>query len=90
MHSGNLVDSVNDTETKYCMWFEEQQWLRKHEDADSDPNTMRERLLRATRVLHDPGKFHSAIASGEIALHSPFSPPPPLISASHQPRAPTP
>ena len=54
VHSGNLVDELNDTVTKYCVWFEEQHWLKKR-DGEDDPNTVKARLLRATEVLHDQG-----------------------------------
>jgi len=59
VHSGALVDSLNDCQTKYCLAFEEQHWLRK-KDGEEDPNTIKERLLRLTSVLHDQDKDHSS------------------------------
>lgn len=63
VHSGSLVDSLNDCESKYCLWFEEQQWLRKssHDDNDvnEDPNTLQARLCLALKVLCSEGKDYS-------------------------------
>eukprot|EP00966_Prymnesium_polylepis_P177515 4111256-Prymnesium_polylepis.1 len=58
VHSGALVDSLNDCSTKYCLAFEEQHWLRK-KDGEEDPNSIKERLLRLTKILHDQGAPHS-------------------------------
>ena len=61
VHSGNLVDSLNDCESKYCLWFEEQQWLRR-EEGQPDPNTLKARLLRAGKCLLDDGAHVSMYA----------------------------
>lgn len=60
VHSGSLVDSLNDCATKYCMWFEEQHWLKRQSKDDEDPNTIQSRLLRAAKVLCDDGKSTSS------------------------------
>lgn len=57
VHSGSLVDSLNDCETKYCMWFEERRWVRRDED-DDDPYAITSRLLRAANVLCDKTDEH--------------------------------
>lgn len=53
MHSGSIVDSLNDCMTKYCLWFEEHHWLKKSNKSDPDPNTIESRLARAAQVLCD-------------------------------------
>ena len=58
VHSGSLVDELNDCTTKYCLWFEEHHWLHAA-DFDEDPNTVKSRLLRAASVLMDKGKLSS-------------------------------
>ena len=57
VHSGNLVDSLNDCVSKYCLWFEEQHWL--HKDAEQDPNSLLERTGRAVECLMDTGSHAS-------------------------------
>lgn len=53
VHSGSLVDSLNDCETKYCIWFEEHRWLRRSSAEEEDPNDVASRLVRAASVLCD-------------------------------------
>lgn len=57
VHSGSLVDSLNDCRSSYCMWFEEQRWLSKHVDG---PNVgkLPSRLKRAAKCLIE--KKHDA------------------------------
>lgn len=50
VHSGSIVDSLNDCVTKYCLFFEEQHWLKK-QPKELDPNTMRARITRAAQAL---------------------------------------
>ena len=84
VHSGNLVDELNDCKTKYCMFFEEQQWLKK-KDGEDDPNTVRSRLMRATRALHDEGARHPR-ARASPTLAPPARPSSPTERAvSHRP-----
>lgn len=54
VHSGSLVDCLNDCVTKYTMWFEEQHWRKKSDE--EDPNSCASRLCRAAETLFDPGK----------------------------------
>lgn len=57
VHSGSIVDSLNDCVTKYCMWFEEHHWVKKSDERGADdPNTVKARLLRAVSVLFDKGE----------------------------------
>lgn len=56
VHSGALVDSLNDCTTKYCMGFEERRWIHRQE-SDDDPNhAITARLLRAADVLVQKSK----------------------------------
>lgn len=55
VHSGSLVDCMNDCVTKYTMWFEEQRWI-KRQGREEDPNQIPSRLLRAASVLCPPGE----------------------------------
>lgn len=54
VHSGSMVDCMNDCVTKYTLWFEEQHWYKK--TAEQDPNTTSARLVRAAQqALCAPG-----------------------------------
>ena len=51
VHSGNLFDSLNDCQTKYCMWFEEHGWSKR--SAGKDHHSVKARLMRAIQCLMD-------------------------------------
>ncbi|KAL3928839.1 MAG: hypothetical protein SGPRY_002218, partial [Prymnesium sp.] len=51
VHSGTLVDMLNDCRTAaFCLWFEEQTWHSK-ELGGSDINSIDKRLQRAAKCL---------------------------------------
>lgn len=50
VHSGTLVDMLNDCKTSYCLWFEEQTWLSTARDGP-DVHTITARLKRAAACL---------------------------------------
>ena len=66
VHSGNLFDSLNDCVTRYTLWLEEQQWLRKGGDEDDDPNLLSSRMERAAQCLLDTGLFMTHTNSRDI------------------------
>lgn len=57
VHSGVLVDCLNDCVSKYTLWFEEQHWF--HKTPEEDPNTVTSRITRAAKVLCDKGSLVS-------------------------------
>lgn len=63
VHSRSLVDSMNDCESKYCLWFEEQHWLKK-EAGEEDPHTIASRLCHALRSC-----YVTLIRMGKGSLH---------------------
>lgn len=50
VHSGTLVDMLNDCKTNYCLWFEEQTWLSRATHGD-DVRTVTARIKRAAACL---------------------------------------
>lgn len=55
VHSGTLVDMLNDCRTGYCLWFEEQSWLSRSTYGE-DIRTVGERLRRAAQCLVEKKK----------------------------------
>lgn len=53
VHSGTLVDMLNDCRTGYCMWFEEQMWRPKDK---AETNQILVRLKRAAQCLVEKKK----------------------------------
>lgn len=54
VHSGSLVDMLNDCCTNYCVWFEEQSWHSKKFEGE-EINSIKSRLLRAASCLIEKG-----------------------------------
>lgn len=55
VHSGTLVDMLNDCKTNYCLWFEEQTWRSKKIFGD-EVRSVTARMKLAAQVLVDKAK----------------------------------
>ena len=67
IHSGSLVDMLNDCRTYFCMWFEEQNWHSKRQEGE-EVNSVLNRISRAIQVLIDKGKDANGVSTSNYCL----------------------
>lgn len=67
IHSGSLVDMLNDCRTYYCMWFDEQNWHSKRVEGEHI-NSIENRVSRAVQVLLDKGTDDKGVSTSNYCL----------------------